>query len=260
MAYQRTEYHREVDRDDDKQGGWRSWFGLGDKKDDGYNYSTTSTYRNTQPTYGDRYESTGRTGYSGAVSGGYSGARGGYGYTTSDEVTRGPSYNVDREYGNTRQGYGQSTGDRDNYYKQETRTYGGDRDNSWAQGRSTTPSRSYGFSGERDYPSRGYTGGDFSYSSRYPTTGDHPTGRYQSNDYQTSRYQTGGDYTPSRYQTSGDYTPSRSYGFSGERDYPSTSRSYGYNGDRDTSRTLSGGYGGDREYTRGSYQPSSYRY
>jgi hypothetical protein len=34
MAYQRNEYHREVERDEDKQGGWKSWFGLGDKKDE----------------------------------------------------------------------------------------------------------------------------------------------------------------------------------------------------------------------------------
>jgi len=270
MAYQRTEYHREVNRDDDrdnnKSGGWKSWFGLGDNKDRdedrdrGYNYQATTTYRNEHPSnYSQRstYPDTQRSGYSGAVSTGYSGARGGYGYTTSDEVNRGPSWNTDRDY-HTRSSYGQPA-DRDVYYKQETRTYGGDRDSTYTRPqtsdyttRSYTPSRSYGFSGEH-------------------------------RDNYTSR-----DYTPSRnvqsYSSDRDFnTPSRGYGFSGDRDY-NVSRTYTTGGDRDisyssnTSRgyggqhpgessrgystgyTSTGGYGGESTYTRPSYQQSSYRY
>lgn len=274
MAYERTQYHREVQREDDrdtKQGGWKSWFGLGsDSKDNedrdrGYNYSNTTTYRNQQPSsYGypssDRY-STERSGYTGGTSGGYSGSRGGYGYTTSDEVNRGPSWNTDRDY-NTRSGYG-TTGDRDVYYKQETRTYGGDSmptrrtTGDWNTsntsrnygGEYNTPSRSYGVSSEQRPASRGlYTSGPSGYSeqqtSRYPMTGDY-----------SSRNQTsGGDrdlyYKKETRTYGGDYNEpsSRSYGFSGERD---TGRNSGYTGGASYS---TGGYGGDR------YQPSSYRY
>jgi len=292
MAYQRTEYHREVQRDDDrdnKQGGWKSWFGLGgsdskdhEDRDRGYNYSNTTTYRGQQPSsYGysssDRYPTERSSGYSGAVSGGYSGSRGGYGYTTSDEVNRGPSsWNTDRDY-NTRSNYGTS-GDRDVSYKQETRTYGGDRDN-WTTSRPTdyssnNTSRSYGFSGEQQRPSsRGYITSDS--SSRYPST---QTG----SDYNTrSNYGNSGDrdvYYKQETRTYGgdnQYTPSRNYGFSGEntsRQYGNTSTGLtgGFGGDRDTSRSYgysgAGGYtsgasfGGDRD-TRGSYQQtSSYRY
>jgi len=281
MAYQRTEYHREVNRDDDrdqnKTGGWKSWFGLGDNKDRedvqdrdrGYNYQSTTTYRNDHPSYGysgqrSTYpETTQRSGYSGAVSTGYTGGRGGYGYTTSDEVNRGPSWNTDRDY-QTRSSYGQPTGDRDVYYKQETRTYGGDRDTRPTGDnttRSYTPSRSYGFAG------------------------DHTTSR-----------DTGRDYTPSRsqyqYSSDRDYTPSRGYGFGGDRDYnvsrtnttggdrdygystsrstgfgghpEQSSRSYGYSDSRGNTTggaAYTGGYaGGESTYTRPSYQQSSYRY
>jgi len=269
MAYRtdKYEYSREEDRDN-KQGGWRSWFGLGDNKDrdEGYNYTNTTTYRTPQPSYG--YSSAPHPERSGTF-GPYT--RGGYGYSTSDEVTRGPSWNTDRDY-NTRSGYG-TTGDRDVYYKQETRTYGGDN---WTPSRpyGETTSRdyptsrwsdhptssrpSYGFSGDRS-PSRGYptTGPSYGgYSSeytrpQYPVTGDREWGT-------TSKYPTS-DYPTTKYPTS-EYPTSRGYGFSGEhpttrggystgfdRDYP-TSRSYGY---------PSGGYGGDRDYKSGSY---SYRY
>jgi len=299
MAYERTQYHREVQREDDrdtKQGGWKSWFGLGsdnkdhEERDRGYSYSNTTTYRNQQPSsYGypssDRY-ATERSGYTGGVSGGYSGSRGGYGYTTSDEVNRGPSWNTDRDY-NTRSGYG-TTGDRDLYYKQETRTYGGDNfptrrttgeyntpsRNYGGEyttpsrpygGEYTTPSRAYGFSGEQRPASRGiygagptgptgYTSGPSGYTSeqypsRYPITGDN-----------SSRYQTvGGDrdlyYKKETRTYGGDYNEpsSRNYGYSGERD---TGRNYGYAGE--TTRGTTGGYGGD--YPRASYQQSTYRY
>jgi len=261
----RSDYHRDEDRD--KQGGWKSWFGLGDNKDEdrdrGYNYSKTTTYRDGQPSYGysssDRYpERTTGTGYSGNISGGYTtGARGGYGYTTSDEANRGQLWNQDRDY-TTRTGYGMS-GDRDVSY----RTYGGDRE--------SYPIRSYGFSGEQHMGTRGgYPGyssdqcrhiGD--YSSRYPTVGDRDyttstTSRYQTGDRDfSSRYPvTGGTYGDSQRLGTygGDY--GRTYG----GDY--TSR-HGYSGDRDIgrysgeSRVNTGyGFGGDREYNR-SYQQST---
>jgi len=285
MAYQRTEYHREVNRDDDRDnksgGGWKSWFGLGDNKDReedrdrGYNYQATTTYRADHPTSystGQRYPTTG---YSGAVSTGYTGARGGYGYTTSDEVNRGPSWNTDRDY-QTRSSYGQPTGDRDVYYKQETRTYGGDRTTTGDRDyttRSYTPSRSYGFSGEhRDI---GY-GRDYTTSSRdYPTSRDYTSRDYPTRDYtsrQTASYDR--DYQPSRgYGFSGDrdYNVSRTYTTGGDRDFGySTSRSTGYPSDRTYGgdsrgystgyNTSSGGYGGESSYTRPSYQQSSYRY
>jgi hypothetical protein len=268
MAYHRTEYNRDEDRDN-KTGGWRSWFGLDNKdRDDdnrGYNYQSTTTYRNPQSssyhersTYPERGPSTG----------GYTGTRGGYGYTTSDEVTRGgPSWTTDRDY-TTRPSYGQPmTGDRDTYYRQETRTYGGDRDQ-WTRptgdytSRSYTPSRSYGITGDRDYTTRDYT----TTSRDYPTTSrDYPTttpSRGYTTDYPTTR----------GYPTYGreDTTPSRGYGFTGERDW--TSSRYPTTGDRDwtTSRyTTNGdrttGYrgdytGGDSTYTRPSYQSTSYRY
>jgi len=264
MAYHTAEYRREEDSRDNKNGGWRSWFGLDNKdrdEDRGYSYSNTTTYRNpTTPSYGPHPERSGY-GYSGPMIG----SRGGYGYTTSDEVNRGPSWNTDRDY-NTRSGYG-TTGDRDVYYKQETRTYGGDSQ-PWTSGsgRPWTPSRSYGFSGERDYPSRGYTSGGPlpSYSSRYQTDSDYPSypSKYPvTGDYSSSRYPTSGDYSSSRYPTSGDYSSSRTYGFSGERDTYPTSRGYGYSGERDTyprGYSSSGPYSG--EYNRPSYQSTSYRY
>jgi len=281
----RNEYHREEDRD--KQGGWKSWFGLGDKDEDrdrGYNYTKTTTYRDTQPTTyretqpsygysGDRYPE--RTGYTtGNISGGYTtGARGGYGYTTSDEANRGQSWNVDRDY-TTRGGYGVG-GDRDYTYRQETRTYGGDRDREY-------PSRSYGITTDPRPTSRGvyptcgphgysseqcrYTG---DYTSRYPTVGDRDyttTSRYQTGDrdYTTSRYQTGGDrdYTTSHYPVTGG-TYGGDYGRTYGGDY-TTSR-YGYSGDRDTGRytgetrgNIGYGYGGDRDYTRSYQQTTRY--
>ncbi|OQV25400.1 hypothetical protein BV898_01079 [Hypsibius exemplaris] len=266
MAYQqRTEYHREVNRDDDrdqnKSGGWKSWFGLGDNKDRDedrdYNYKATTTYRNEHPSYGysgQRSTYPERSGYSGAVSTGYSGARGGYGYTTSDEVNRGPSWNTDRDY-TTRPSYGQPTGDREVYYKQDTRTYGGQdreyRPTGDYTSRSYTPSRSYGFSG--DYTGRDYT------PSRYQTDRDYtPAGRGYGGDR---------DYSYSRtYTTGGDrdcgygYSRNTGYGYGGPEP---TSRSYGYGDSRSYPTGYTGGYGGYGEtntYTRPSYQPSSYRY
>lgn len=270
MAYQqRTEYSREVNRDDDrdqKSGGWKSWFGLGDNKDrDEDNYKATTTYRTENPSYGysgQRSTYPERSGYSGAVSTGYTGARGGYGYTTSDEVNRGPSWNTDRDY-TTRTSYGQPTGDRDVYYKQETRTYGGqDReyrptgDNTM---RSFMPSRSYGFSG--DYAGRDY-GRDYT-----PSRGECTTSRYQSDR----------DYTPvgRGYGGDRDYNYSRTYTTGGDRDYgcgngrntgsgyggpEPASRSYGYGDSRGYSTGYNGGYGETSTYTRPSYQSSSYRY
>jgi len=273
MTTYRSDYHREEDRD--KQGGWKSWFGLGDKDEDrdrGYSYSKTTTYRDgqPQPSYdhsGNRYPE--RTGYTGNISTGYTtGARGGYGYTTTDEALRGQSWNADRDY-TTRGGYGLG-GDRDYTYRPETRTYGGDRDREY-------PSRSYGFSSSDQRPSsRGvytssgpygyssdqgrYTG---DYSSRYPTGGDRDytyTSRYPTDrDYTTSttsRYQTGGDRDyVSRYPVTGG-TYGGDYGRPYGGDY--TSR-YGYS-DRDIGRysgetrgNIGYGYGGDRDYTR-SYQ------
>jgi len=297
MAYQRTEYHREVQRDtedrDNKTSGWRSWFGLDNKDRDednrGYNYQSTTTYRNPHPS---SYE---RTSY--PERGPYTGARGGYGYTTSDEVSRGPSW-TDRDY-TTRPSYGQPTGERDVTYRQETRTYGGDRD--WTRptgdytSRSYTPSRSYGYTGERDYPTRDYTTTSRDYptttSRDYPTTTsrDYPT--TTSRDYPTSTYPSRGTYTsdypsyptlsrgyttdyptPSRGYTSDYPTPSRGYtsdyptpsrGYTSDyptpsrgypsydRDYTTPSRGYGFSGDRDTNTS---------SYPRPSYQPSSYRY
>jgi len=283
MAYQRTEYHREVQRDqeerDNKQGGWRSWFGLGDNKDReedrGYSYSNTTTFRNPQPSsYG--YSSAPhpeRSGFS-------SGPRGGYGYSTSDEVNRGPSYvpswNTDRDY-NTRAGYGQ-TGDRDVYYKAEARTYGGDKYDNWTPSRPTTGDYSYRY--EKEYPT----------TSRYPTgTSEYPTSRYYpTGEYPTSRYYPTGEYPTSRgygYPTSTGYgyeqrAPSRGYPtttgeFTGKYDYPTTSGRYGFSGESRTGGYgyereypttggrygyTSGGYGGERDYKTGTYQPSSYRY
>jgi len=284
MAYHTSEYRREEDRDN-KTGGWRSWFGLGDNKerdeDRGYSYSNTTTYRN--PTTGYSAPHPERSGYP------TYGSRGGYGYTTSDEVTRGPSWNTDRDY-TTRAGYG-TTGDRDVYYKAETRTYGGDRDTygSRPTGDYTTPyrrdytpeyptsrpteypttrpseyptSRTYGFSadretttrpyyGERSTPSRaygGYSSNEYptTTSSRYPVTGER---EFSS----TSRYNTEYPTTTSRYTS--EYPTGRGYGFSGEtssrfdRDYPTSGqRSYGYE-----SRPYTSGYSGDRDYTRSSY-------
>jgi len=265
MAYQRSEYHREVNRDVDepKQSGWKSWFGLGDNKDRdedrdrGYNYQSTTTYRTNPPTYGgygDRY--TERTG---PYSSGYAGARGGYGYTSSDEVTR-PSWNTDRDY-QTRTSYGQPTGERDVYYKAETRTYGGDRD-TWNTPRdyhptprytTETPSRNYGYGYDhntsRDYPtSRDYTSRDYHPTRDYTTTRDYPT--------TSSRYPvTGGFDHPSTYGP----TPSRGYGF--ERDtYTSTGRNYPETPSRGYGGYTGTGYGGDSYSTRPSYQQTSYRY
>jgi len=260
MYNQRTEYHREVNRDDEPKQSWKSWFGLGDNKDRdedrdrGYNYQSTTTYRN--PTsYGgyERERYSERNGTTGQYNSGYAGTRGGYGYTSSDEVAR-PSWNTDRDY-HTRQSYGQPTGDRDTYYK-ESRTYGGDRD-FHTPSRNTYggdhPSRSYGFSGEtttgRDYP----TSRDYGYSST--TTRDYPTS--SSRDYQT-----GG-----RYPMTGDsqsYGPSsRGYGFerdTNSRNYPDTGRTYGGYESSRREYTTSGGYGGNDSYTRPAYQSTSYRY
>jgi len=307
MSYQqRTEYHREVrDEDQNKSGGWKSWFGLGDNKDRDvedreYNYKATTSYRNPEhPSYGytgARSTYPERTGYSGPVGTGYTGARGGYGYTTSDEVTRGPSWNTDRDY-NTRPSYGQptTTGDRDVYYKQETRTYGGDREyrptttgdyrptttgdyrpttTGDYTSRSYTPSRGYGFSGDY-YTGRGdYTGRDY----------------IPSREYTTSRYQTDRDYAGRGYGGDRDYSYSRTCTTGGDRDYgystggrtttgyPYATGGYGnppyttsYGGPEPTYRGY-GGYGESRgystgytggetsTYTRPSYQPSSYRY
>jgi len=286
MAYHTAEYRRDTEDRDNKQGGWRSWFGLDNKdreEDRGYSYSNTTTYRNPNPTsYG--YSSAPhpeRSGFSGPIS---SGTRGGYGYTTSDEVR--PSWNTDRDY-NTRAGYGQ---DRDVYYKQETRTYGGDntpytpyrpttsrdypttRDYTYTRDYPTT--RPYGFSADREEttryntersPSRGYTTGTYGYTAEHPTSRTYPvTG---DRDWNTPSYRTTGDRdwnTPS-YRTTGDRdwnTPSR-YGFSADRDV--TSRGYGYN-TRDTDYpTRSYGYdsrpyNADRDYNRASYEKTSYRY
>lgn len=286
MAYHTAEYRREEDRDN-TTGGWRSWFGLGDKKDRdedrGYSYSNTTTYRNPNPSYG--YSSAPqpeRSGFSGPAIG----SRGGYGYTASDEVTRGPSWDNNRDY-TTRAGYG-TTGDREVSYKQETRTYGGDRDN-WTTSRPYTPSR------PTEYPTSRWS--EYPTSSRYPTT-EYPTSRYPTTEYPTSRYQsteypttsrpygfsadrdvTSRDYpsrtsaatnfgytaehpsrswpvtgdrdnTTSRYQST-EYPTSRPYGFSADRettsrDYPTTGRSYG-------SESRPYPTGGDRDYSRTSY-------
>lgn len=171
MFQRSSEYRRDEDKGD---GGWRSWFGMGgDKKDrddrDQY-YSRTMTYRDGDTDRqwrggygGDRYTTGGDYG------------RGGYGYQTSGEYAqRGGDYgrqlggDYGRQYGGDygRQGFssdrdirgfGQTTGsggvygggyggygvgDRD-YYRSETRTYGGDRD---------IGSRAYGaqYGGDRD--------------------------------------------------------------------------------------------------------------
>jgi len=231
MAYQRTEYHREVRDEDRDKGSWKSWFGLGDNKDreeDRYKYSTSTTYRNPDTTYGydrDRTDmSYNRSGYSGGVGTGYTGARGGYGYTTSDDMNRYNTYH-DRDY-NTRGGYG--SGDRDVYYKQETRTYGGDRD--------YRPMDSHCHTGNRGYMSC-------------------------DRDYCTRPYGTDRDYTTSRGYGDRDYN--RTYGMGGDRDMTYRSNytgGYGNTYDRDmTSRSnYTGGYGNDRDrdYTR-TYQSTS---
>jgi len=103
MSYSRTEYHRESDRDNNQDGGWRSWFGLGssnkDRDDQGYSYSRTTTYRDAdnQPRgqysgysgnvdrpswsssqqYGDRDRSFAYSGQVGGMSGQISGQYGG---------------------------------------------------------------------------------------------------------------------------------------------------------------------------------------
>jgi len=273
MAYQRTEYHREVDREDDKKGGWRSWFGLDNKDDErdrGYNYATTTTYRNEdRPSYGYSGE---RTGYYGNVSSGYSGARGGYGYTTTDDVTRSP-YTTGRDYGypTTTPTYGPN-GDRDVYYKHETRTCG-DRDHWQPTGHSMmTPSRCNLM--DREYPTRGYnthTGDrDYAYTSRstypttYPMTMDRDT-TYPSRTHPTDReypitgrnYPT--DYTNTssrtyRPTTERDVYPTRTgYGHPADREY--TGRTYGFSGDRDT---YPRGYGADRDTRYTSQHTSRY--
>lgn len=254
MAYQRTEYSRErdSDREDSKQGGWKSWFGLDDSKKDreeGYNYSSTATYRN--PQYGYPGE---RSGYSGPISGGYSGPRGGYGYTTTDEVSRGPNYPTDREYyGQTRGGYGTTS---DVYYKPETRTYGGE----WTTGRPySTPSRSYGF--ERDYPTRGYS---TEYPSTRPTTCEYPSTRgYPMTGEYTSRHPTypTAENTTSRYPTgefSSRYPTYPTGEFSSRHPTGEFSSRFPVTGERYPT-----GYGYERDYTRSSYPstyPSTYRY
>jgi hypothetical protein len=259
MSYHATEYRREEDRDN-KTGGWRSWFGLGDNKDRDesrdYSYSNTATYRNTNPSYG--YSSAPhpeRSGYS----------RGGYGYATSDEVSRGPNnWNTDRDY-NTRAGYG-TTGDRDVYYKAETRTYGGDRDTTYPP---TYPTPS------PYYPTPRPTGDSYYYPTSRPTT-DYPTTRYTENtsrDYPTSRwtetsrdYPTGRDYPTTRPS---EYPTSRTYGFSADRDVTSTSRPYTTGRDYsprpyNTTTPYTGEYSsrypvtGDREYTSTSRYNTEY--
>jgi len=286
MAYHTAEYRRETEDRDNKQGGWRSWFGLDNKdreEDRGYNYSNTTTYRNTNPSYG--YSSAPhpeRSGFSGPIS---SGARGGYGYTTSDEVARPswntPSWNTDRDY-NTRAGYGQ---DRDVYYKQETRTYGGDRDTT-----PYTPSRPY-TTYSRDYPtttrdsytreypiSRDYTNTtrDYPLTRDYPTTRDYtntrdyPTSRGYGFSEETTRYNTERP-TSRSYPVTGDRDwNTTSYRTAGDRDWNTTPSRYGYNTTRDTdyptrsygfeSRPYTTGYStvGDRDVNRTSY-PTSYR-
>jgi len=263
MAYHTAEYRRETEDRDNKQGGWRSWFGLDNKdreEDRGYNYTNTTTYRNTNPTYG--YSSAPhpeRSGFSGPIS---SGPRGGYGYTTSDEVARpswnSPSWNTDRDY-NTRAGYGQ---DRDVYYKQETRTYG-DRDTTPYSPRPYTTSRDYpttrDYTTTRDYPTtRDYTTTrDYPISRDYTNTRDYPTTR----DYTTTRdYPISRDYTNTRdYPTTRDYTTTRDYPISRDytntRDYP-TSRTYPVTGDREWN-TVSYRTSGDRDWNT---TPSRYGY
>ncbi|XP_055327497.1 translation initiation factor IF-2-like [Paramacrobiotus metropolitanus] len=138
--YQRSEYtyRRDDDHDRDREGGWRSWFGMGKKDDDrDYHYARTTTYRNDDRDYNrdynvnrdynrDRdynYNNTTRTntyvrdddrdrGFGGRLGTDY---RGGYGYQTSGEYNRG--------YG----GYGTNY-DRDNRgWSNTTTTYDRDR-------------------------------------------------------------------------------------------------------------------------------------
>jgi len=257
MNYTHSEYRREHEDRDNKQGGWRSWFGLGDNKDrdEDYKWSNTTTYRTNPTYYGPENRPYGPT------SAPWTGPRGGYGYTTtSDDYTprpswmNSPSWNTDRDY-NTRYGYG-TTGDRDVYYKGETRTYGGDN---WTPRRDTyTPSRPTGdYNTPTTRPFDDYT----CTPSRQPCG---PTGEYRPfgmtprpvgygfsgerdttmpSRYTTDRYNT--EYrTPSRFPVTGerDYYPT-SDRWTTDRDYP-TSRSYGYD---------------SRTYPTTTY-PSTYRY
>lgn len=217
MAYQRTEYHREVRDENEPKQSWKEWFGLGDKndrdedRDRGYNVSSTRTYRTdgTQGGYGG-YSGDRNTG---TYSTGYSGARGGYGYTTSDEANIRPSWNSDRDY-NTRQSYGQS-GDQ-NTYTSRTRTYGGvggDRD--WNTSRNVSSD---------NHPSR---------DSWSPSRTQGQSQGYSSQYTSTMRDQ------PSQWQSS-------------SRDNVNTSRGAGYGGDSYGVQVSSrGGYGGDSYASRG---------
>jgi len=214
MSYQRTEYNR-TDRDDNQEGGWRSWFGLGSNKDRddndrGYSYSRTTTYRDQEPrTYyrGDRDEYTrgsswDRPSHTSQYNttadrqtlGGYTGQRGGYGYQTSGEY-------------NTRNW--QPSNDRD-IYRSEMRYGGEDRDYPRYSGESTyrCPSRGYGFSGDMNMSRGGYGGYDRDYIRGEST--------YRGQNF-------GGDRS---YPYGGE--TSRGYGFSGDYNRPTGGYSTSY--------------------------------
>jgi len=247
--YQRSEYHREEDarRDGDSGGGWRSWFGLGDKnkdRDDDYHYSRTTTIRNDDrdrdyntstyvrdaPTrgYGETgYRTSGVTGYNTGYGGntGYCGdrytserqcdyPRGGYGYQTSGDYNRGG------------QQYGRTTGwnsERDRGYGGGyTGGYSGDRDlQNQTYVREST--RTYGGVGDRDTTSGQYGGryGQDSYSTSRPYGGGY--GEQTSRSYggpNTSEY-TSRNYGPTSYER--DYTTR-----SGPSGYDRDNRGYSY--------------------------------
>ncbi|GAV01972.1 hypothetical protein RvY_12594 [Ramazzottius varieornatus] len=263
MSYNRTEYRSDSDRhDDDKQGGWRSWFGLGGNKDDnndrdrGYSYTNTTTYRgddsNRYGFSGDRM--SGPSGYSGAISGGYSGSRGGYGYTTSDDYNRGnTNYSRSNDNSNYNRDNSSRGGDRDVYYRQETRTY----PTTGYTGSSNYTSGNYGSYGTPSYGTPSYGTQSFGPQSFGPSYGN--TDR----DYTVSR-------TTTNYNTDRDYRPTGTtgttgYGFSGDRDTSFRNTSFNTTGDRDTFNrgSYSGGYAtsgnqGGFSTTSGMGHPGNY--
>jgi len=266
MAYHTSEYRREEDRDEKNNttGGWKSWFGLDNKNEDrDYSYSKTTSYRNPTPSYGYPVR--------------------GYGYN-SDEVTRGPTY-TGRDYNTPRStGYGKD----DVYYKEETRTIGGENKNSWTPINRPTGdyTTNYPITRPTEYPGTlfterptGYypgghsaagrvgtefpTGRPTEYPTTYPTTttgrwSEYPTGR--PTEYPTygrpTEYPT---YRPTEYPTYGRSTEYPTYGRWSEyptgrpTEYPTTGRWSEYPTGRPTEYPT---YGRPTEYP--TYRPTEY--
>lgn len=220
------------ERRDGESSGWRSWFGLGDQKDQDYGrdykYSKTTTYRNAEPGYSTETSPS-------------------YGYKYSDRQFPEPATNYS---------YGYDKKEGTNYPTESYRSYSGD----YYRGYPSRPS--YG----QEYPSRPYGPEPRPYGPeprpyqpepQYPSRPygqEYPARPYGQEQYPSRPYNQEYQY-PSRPYGQEEQYPSRPYGqekYSYGSEYPSPSR-YNYSGPQQYQSGYSRPYGNQSYYGRTSY-------